>query len=660
MEVAVKDRDEFRELLKGVENVAIFACKLCFKEFERDRSDELEGIREAIEAAGKNIAVIEEIDFLCIRTSTEKVLTTIDLDKVDAIVTSSCGVGTQLLASISEKPVVAGADTMGGALFRGFVPEGEAGKLCRACGQCVLNYTGGICPVSYCPKFLLNGPCGGAVNGKCEVDGERDCVWLKIYERLKRQGRTDLMKGGVRVMDHGRPAFDEVKSLADDATARRGLGFYGGVFPLEMKEATAGSEIETLPMPEILVVPVSQQIGAPNAAAVRVGDEVKMGDLIAKADAFVSAPVHSPVSGKVMAIEARPHPVIPVEVKAIVIENDHKDTLSESVAPGKSVNDLTGDEIIEIVRDKGIVGMGGAMFPTHVKIRPVKPIDLLIINGCECEPFLTADHRMMVEKPGEIVEGIRLIAKAAGVKECIIAVEDNKLDAVEALKKFEWGGVRVEVLRTKYPQGSERMLVWRLTGKEVPKDGGLPLDVGVVVSNVGTAYAVYDAVVNGMPLIERVVTITGDGIKRPGNYRVRVGTPISYLLEEVSDIPPRELLSKKRVKVGGAMMGIVQSTLDVPVLKGTSGVTVLPLPDIEAGESDRCIRCGNCVSACPMELMPHRLWHCVKERDVERLKEYAVYNCIECGCCEYICSAKLPLVGFLKEGKRMLKDAENR
>ncbi len=660
MEIAVKDRDEFQELLEGVKSVAIFACKLCFKEFDRDASDELEGVKGAIEAAGIKIPVIKEIDFLCNRSSTEKVLGTVDLGKVDAIVTSSCGVGTQLLAAVTDLPVIAGVDTVGGSLFEGFVPEGETGKLCRACGQCVLNYTGGICPVAYCAKSLLNGPCGGAMDGKCEVDSERDCIWLKIYERLKRQGRTEVMLGEVRVRDYNRPTFDEIKGLTTEAVERRELNFYGGVFPLEMKEETEHKAIEALPVPDTLVVPVNQHIGAPNTAVVKVGDEVKMGDLIAKADAFVSAPVHSPVSGKVVAIEKRPHPVIPADVEAVIIENDGKDTLSDSVVPAKSASDLTGDEIIEIVRDKGLVGMGGAMFPTHVKIKPTKPVDLLILNGCECEPFLTADHRMMLEKTEGIVEGMKLIAKASNVKECIIAVEDNKPDAIEALKKFEGDNIRVEVLKTKYPQGAERMLVWRLTGKEVPKAGGLPLDVGVVVSNVGTAYAVYDAVVNGMPLIERVMTITGDEIKRPGNYSVRVGTLLSYLLGEMSDVSPKELLSKKRVKMGGLMMGIVQYSLDVPVLKGTSGMTVIPLPDIVAEETDSCIRCGRCVSACPMELTPHQLWYYVKEKDIGGLKEYAVYDCIECGCCEYICSAKLPLVGLFKEGKQMLRDAEKK
>ncbi len=658
MDIAVKQQSEFQELLKGTKNVAILACKLCLKEFERDGSEEVDDLKEAILASGKKVSMISEIDFLCNSTTTKKALGELDLDKVDAIVTSACGVGTQVLATIVEIPIIAGADTIGGKLFGGFATEG--GKLCRACGECVLNSTGGICPVAYCAKSLLNGPCGGAKEGKCEVDSERDCAWLNIYDRLKRQGRTDVMLGEVRVRDYNRPSFDDLKGLAGGVVEQRDLNFYGGVFPLEMKEETEESAIETLPVPDTLIVPVRQHIGAPNIAVVKVGDEVKMGDLIAETDAFVSAPVHSPVSGKVVAIEPRPHPTLLMDVEAVVIENDHKDTLSDAVKPAKSVDDLTPDEIVKIVRDKGLVGMGGAMFPTHVKLKPNKPVDLLILNGCECEPFLTADHRVMVEKAEGIVKGMKLIAKAAGIKKCIIAVEDNKPDAVEALKKFEDDNIKVEVLKTKYPQGAERMLVWRLTGKEVPKAGGLPLDVGVIVSNVGTAYAVYDAVINGMPLIERVMTITGDSIKKPGNYMVRIGTPLSYLVGQVSDTTPEELISKKRVKMGGLMMGILQESLDVPVLKGTSGLTVIPLSDIEAADSDKCIKCGRCVSVCPMELMPHSLWYYAKEKDAKRLGELAVNDCIECGCCEYICSAKLPLVNVFKDGKQVLRDADSK
>lgn len=654
MELVVKPEKEIDELLSGIKSVAVLACKSCFKEFETDRSEELEGLKTALKGAGKEVPEIKELDFLCNRNSTEKAMGELDLKKVDAIVSSCCGVGTQVLATITEKPIIAGVDTLGGGLYGGFFPDDT--KLCRACGECVLNYTGAICPVAYCAKSLLNGPCGGAKDGKCEVDSEKDCIWLKIYERLKDQDRIDVMLGEPKIRDFNRPTFDQMKGWTVDAIERREVGFYGGVYPIEMKEKTEGLAIEKLPVPDILIVPLSQHIGAPCETAVSVGDEVKMGQLIGKTTGYVSAPIHSPVSGRVVAIEPRPHPTMPGDCTSIVIENDGKDSLSESLVKNKSTDKLTPEEIIEIVRDKGLVGMGGAMFPTHVKIKPNESVDLLIINGCECEPFLTADHRMMLEHAEGIVEGMKLIARASGIEQCIIAVEDNKPDAVDTLKKFAGDGVKVEVIKTKYPQGAERMLVYRLTGKTVPR-GGLPLDVGVVVSNVGTAYAVYEAVVKGIPLIERVITITGDGITRPGNYMVKVGTPFSDLLRAVMDDYRDDLPTIKTVKMGGLMMGIKQASLDVPVVKGTSGITITPLPDIEIDESRKCVKCGRCVSVCPMELKPHLLWYYTTEKEVKGLKENSVPDCIECGACEYICSARLPLVGLFKEAKVLVRDA---
>ncbi len=653
MNVAVKPIAELGELLDGKKNVAVLACKLCLKEFSEDRSEELSEIKTALEASGKKITDIRELDFMCNRTFTEKVVGELDLGKIDAVVSSSCGVGTQVLASLIDKPVISGVDTFGGGLYEGFHPADS--KQCRACGQCVLNYTAGICPVAYCAKSLLNGPCGGAKEGKCEVDSEKDCIWLKIHERLKKQGRVDLMRGDIRLRDYNNPTFAEIISLKTEAANRRDMNFYGGLYPLEMKEETEKKPIEMAPVPDILVIPLSQHIGAPNDPVVKVGDTVKMGQVIGKTDAYVSSPIHSPVSGKVIAIEPRPHPVMPNDVPAIVIENDKKDTTDESCVPKGDIEKLTPEQIIEIVRDKGLVGMGGAMFPTHVKIKPTKPLDLLILNGCECEPYLTADHRMMLEHTEEIVRGMRLIAKASGVDKCIIAVEDNKPDAAEALRAFAGDGVSVEVLKTKYPQGAERMLVYRLTGRTVPR-GGLPLDVGVVVSNVGTAYAIYDAVANGMPLIKRAITISGDGVKKPGNYMVRIGTPFSDLLKNYIETQPGDLIGKKMIKMGGRMMGIRQSSLDGSVVKGTSGITIYPLPDIAIDESRQCIRCGRCLSVCPMELNPHLLWYYTNKKDAGSLQKLGAQDCIECGCCEYICSAKLPLVSLFKDAKLIVRE----
>jgi electron transport complex protein RnfC len=345
------------------------------------------------------------------------------------------------------------------------------------------------------------------------------------------------------------------------------------------------------------------------------------------------------------------------DVPAIVIENDKKDTLDESCVPSDAPESLSGEQIIEIVRDKGLVGLGGAMFPTHVKIKPNKPVDLLILNGCECEPYLTADHRMMLEHTEEIVLGMKLIAKAAGVKKCIIAVEDNKQDAADALQKYEGDGVSVEVLHTKYPQGAERMLVFKLTGKTVPR-GGLPLDVGVVVSNVSTAYAVYEAVYQGIPLIKRAITISGDVVKKPGNYLVRVGTPFVDLLTPLVDIPVAELPQKRVIKMGGRMMGIVQYDLSGSVLKGTSGMTFHPILDVDIDPERNCVQCGRCVAVCPMELKPHLLWYYTnREKNEKMLAELGAADCVECGCCEYICAAKLLLVSTIKYSKQLVREA---
>lgn len=652
MELTLKPQAEMERLLEGIERVALLACKCCFKEFVTDRSDGVEDLEKAIIDSGRELVCVEEMDFICNSRSTEQALAKLDLSGVDAIVTYSCGIGTQTLAALTEKLVLPFSNSEGYTAFGGFYPTDT--KHCRACGQCVLNETAGICPVAYCAKGLLNGPCGGAKGGKCEVSKEKDCIWLKIYERLNQQGRLDAMRGEARTRDYGRPSFKQQQKLAAEATERRAESFPGGVHPLEEKDLTAGLAIRKAAVPKVLVVPLSQHIGVACEPLVAVGDTVKMGQVIGKSDAFVSAPIHSPVSGKVLAVEARPHPVISVPVKAIVIENDGQDTLDDS-CKGRAASDVTPRQILEIVRDKGIVGMGGAMFPTHVKIKPNEKVETLILNGCECEPWLTADHRMMVEQAGKIVEGMKLTAKALGIGRCIIAVEENKPDAAEALKAAAGEEVEVQVLPTKYPQGAERMLVYKLTGRTVPK-GGLPLDVGCVVSNVSTCVAICEAVTEGLPLIKRVMTLTGSGLTAPGNYEVRIGTLMSDLLAPLASVPAGELPTRRTVKMGGPMMGLVQRSLNVPVVKGTTGITVLPQPEVPVSEERVCIRCGRCMEVCPMDLKPQQLWYYVKEQDWAKLAELGANDCIECGCCEYLCSTKLPLVSMIKTAKQKLRE----
>lgn len=648
MELAVKAQGEIGGLLEGASRVAVIACKLCFKQFERDMSEEVGQVKAALAESGKEVVAELDQDFLCNLNSTGKAMAKLDLSGVDAVVTCCCGVGTQVVASLTDKPVIPAANTVGGTSYEGFEPVES--KLCMACAQCVLNQTGGICPVAYCAKSLLNGPCGGAKNGKCEVNKEKECAWLVIYDRLKKTGRVQAMMGETRLRDHNRPTWKQRDKLSRQVAETRDLNFYGGVYPVEHKELTEQRPIEVLPAPALAVVPMIQHIGAPCRPTVRVGDAVKLGQLIGDTEGYVSAPIHSPVSGRVVAIEKRPHPVVGTDVEAVVIENDGLDTLDPSCTPCEAPQALSGDEIVEIVQARGLVGLGGAMFPTHVKLKPHKRVDTLIVNGCECEPFLTADHRVMVERADAVVRGMRLVAKAIGVSRCIIGIEDNKPDAAEAVRAAAGADAEVVVIHTKYPQGAERMLVKRLTGRQVPL-GGLPLDVGIVVSNVSTCYAVYEAVCRGLPLTRRVITVSGLDVARPGNYEVRVGTPIREVLARACDRAPDALLSDRVIRMGGPMMGLAQSSIDAPVVKGTSGLTVLPQAEIEPDDQRRCVRCGRCVAVCPMELEPHLLWYYAVREDWETLKKLGVLDCIECGCCEYICASKLPLVSLFKRAK---------
>lgn len=650
MELTPKPDDEIQELLDGVDSVVLLACKSCFTEYISDESGAVEALSGSIAEAGKKVSSAVEADFLCLERTTSELVDSLDLDDADAIATYSCGVGTQVVAGMTDKLVLPMGNAEGYRFFGGFYPTDN--KLCGACGECVLNETGGICPVAYCSKGLVNGPCGGAQNGKCEMDEDKDCVWMEIYERLKEQDRLESMRSGVRIPSRNKPGFAEEAERAEEARRKRDESFPGGVHPLEEKEPTAGESIREAPVPDVLVVPLTQHIGQQCLPTVKAGDEVRMGQVIGQSEAFVSAPVHAPVSGKVVAVEKRPHPVISTGVTSVIIENDHKGTPDPSVQSRSDVESMSNEEIIQAVREKGVTGMGGAMFPTHVKLQPKDPVDVLILNGCECEPYLTADHRMMLEETDRILNGLRLIARVLGVDRCIVAIEENKPDAIEVMREKAGEAIEVESLPTKYPQGAERMLVQALTGREVPADG-LPIDVGAVVSNVGTAAGVHDAVAGGMPLIERVVTVGGPEVENPTNYRVRIGTPFAGLLRKHLG---EDLTDGQVVKMGGPMMGLDQASLDVPVIKGTTGITVLSQPDIPKDEERTCVRCGRCVEVCPMGLQPHQLWYHITNENWEKLAGLNVNDCIECGACDYICSSKLPLVELIQRAKKTTRE----
>lgn len=428
--------------------------------------------------------------------------------------------------------------------------------------------------------------------------------------------------------------------------------FPGGTHPHEGKNGKAvnsGNAIRELPAPQRVVIPLSQHIGAPATALVAKGDTVLMGQKIAEAGGFVSAPVHASVSGKVLGIESV-EVASGAVVPAIVIENDFKDTWAE-LHPSDHPETLTAAELQAIVREAGIVGMGGATFPTSVKLTPAqgKTIEMLVINGAECEPYLTADHRLMLEKSAEIIDGLHLMMLALDVKEAVIGVEENKLDAIQALvsaaKDVE--GITVKALPVMYPQGGEKQLIYACTRRKVPA-GGLPIDVGCVVCNVGTVYAIQQAIREGKPLIQRVATM-GGLVNNPGNYLIRVGATVENLIDACGG------LQSGAVKLisGGPMMGMALHTAEIPMTKGTSGVLALGKEAAEA-EENPCINCGRCVQACPMRLVPTKLDLLIRAGNYDEAEKKGVLNCMECGACTFVCPAKRLLTQSCRMGKRVI------
>ncbi len=426
--------------------------------------------------------------------------------------------------------------------------------------------------------------------------------------------------------------------------------FSGGIHPPQHKSLSSESPVEILPLPERVYIPLSQHTGAIAEPTVPVGDGVRAGEKVGDSTAFVSATVHASVSGKVSAISVHPHPVSGKQ-KAIVIEREGDEWVEpeghaeyEALSPG---------EIGRIIRSAGIVGLGGAAFPTAVKISPPEHvrIDSLILNGAECEPYLTADYRLMVENAEEIVAGMNILMYALGVSGGYVAIEDNKPLALGEMERAASVDTRIEVVpvRTKYPQGSEKQLIKAVLDREVPS-GGLPMDVGVVVNNVGTAAAVREAVVLGKPLVERVVTVTGPNIRQPRNLRVRIGTPFKDLI----DFCGGAVRDVVKLIAGGPLMGIAQYSLETPVIKGTSGIIVFGAEDIKDSEEVQCLRCGFCIDTCPMGLIPCDLVTYIEKEQWDEVKRFGITDCMECGSCAYVCPAKRPLVQLIKYGKAKL------
>ena len=642
----LKGRDELASVLTGTDNLFIIACNKCFKEFETVDEPDCDEFEKIVSEEGKTITGSAKVDFLCNKVQTERKLQDMIPEGTEHVFVISCGLGVQTVADMVNVPVYAAADSLN---YRGHHGMALTKKSCDACAQCYLNVTGGVCPIVACSKSLVNGQCGGAKNGKCEVDSSKDCAWEKIYRRLEKQGRLDeFLNQPVQMRDYSKADHKFVTEYVKSVRENRLDGYYGGVHPTERKEFTERLPLERFPDPETVVIPLSMHAGAPANPVVQVGDTVKVGQVIGESAGFISSPVHSSVSGTVTAIENHGH-ATRGECLSVVIRSDGKNTLHESVQPHKGLDDLTPDEIVEIVRDAGIVGMGGAGFPTSVKLKPAKPVDTILLNGCECEPLLTADHRVLLEFADDVIFGLKAIIKATGAEKGLIVIEDNKPDAIELMKEKTAGydNMDVVVARTKYPQGAEKMLIKRVTGRKVPS-GGLPADVGCIVSNISTTKAISDAIQKGMPLIERVVTVTGEKLKKPGNYIVKIGTNTKDLIDYCGGLTDDDVT----IKAGGPMMGFVLSDLNVPIMKGSNGIIAV---ETDHTVEQPCIKCGRCMDVCPMELSPLYFAKYADEENWQGMKDKNVMDCVECRCCEYICSSKIPLVAKIKAGKNAVR-----
>jgi len=428
-----------------------------------------------------------------------------------------------------------------------------------------------------------------------------------------------------------------------------GRGFRGGVHPADEKHRTQGKPVESVPLPERLFVPLSQHIGAPARATVKKGDRVLAGQVIAEPVGFVSVPVHAPTSGTVRGVDLCPHPLGSPQ-PAVEIEVDGEDAWADPLAPIPDPFDAAPEVLRRRALDAGLVGMGGATFPTHVKLSPPPEvqIDTVILNGVECEPYLTADHRLMLEEPQKVLSGLRAILAVFGLRKGWIGIEENKPDAIELMGRLarDAGFAEVVPLRVRYPQGAEKQLIHAVVGRDVPS-GALPMAVGSVVQNVGTAAAFWDALSAGRPLVERVATVTGPAVREPRNLRFRVGTPVSHLLDLCGGLTE----DAAKVVLGGPMMGLAQHDLSVPATKGCSGVLCLPGNMVRTAPPGPCIACGRCVDGCPMGLSPTTIVRFIDHELVAEADEWNALDCIECGCCSFSCPAGIPLVHSIRYAK---------
>ena len=676
----LKNENELVSLLEGRDNFFVVSCNACFSVF--DNGDDgaptvKDEFFDLLKTLGKTVSGCADIDFLCNKRLTGETLVDVLPPGVSNIFVLSCGLGVQTIRALMPPgiSVFAVCDTL---------PEDGANRgmaltdfRCNACGQCFLNETGGICPIYECSKSLLNGQCGGAKGGKCEVDRDKECAWERIYKRqtTKDEETTPSLRAtpprrGIippKIRDYSKVSGKKIRQYVDAIRSKRFEGFYGGVYPDDWKNFSENLPLIPFPgsraaldAPDIFTIPLKQHAGAPALPLVSTGGTVKVGQKIGGADGSFSSNIHSSVSGIVLAVEPCPHSYKNEKILSVIIKSDGKNELHDSIIPAdnpkKLLQNLTPEQIIESIREKGVVGMGGAAFPTPLKMdfgkntNPQAAEDsqltserqTIIINGCECEPLLTVDHRVMLDYADEVVFGTKAVLKATGAAKAIIAIEDNKPDAIAHMqsKTVSLPNIEVMAVKVKYPQGSEKMLIKRVLGKTVPP-GGLPKDIGALVFNVCTMKAVSDALRLGKPLIERPLSVSGAMIREPGNFLVKIGTPIRDVINFCGIKTDGNVV----IIHGGPMMGFEIKNLDAPVTKGMNGIIAIKR---DCFDSTECIKCGRCADVCPMKLMPLYFSKYADKQELNEQEKNALNECIECGCCDYVCPAKIRITDAVR------------
>jgi electron transport complex protein RnfC len=651
----LKSDEEIIRLLEGKDDFLVLACNKCFKKFTGDIEPECEYFLSLAKDHGKNITNSIICDFLCNSFKIEKLLDSLfvryslsDGMPFSSILVISCGIGTQTIAGLVDYPVFTLCDSIGTAENHGLA---LTEKLCSSCGQCFLKDTGGICPITDCAKGLINGQCGGEKDGKCETDSEKNCAWLKISERLSSAKKRAIFKHDIKLYDNSKIKTAQIKTVSNELRKKRYESFYGGLHLKDKKELTNHLPLVKLPPPKKVIIPMSQHAGMSADPIVRVGDHVKRGQKVGEAVGVLSSSVHASVSGIVTEITSRYHPNSSDDSIAITIESDGKDTLHKSVIPIGYWEDLDIEDIDAIIAEKGIVGMGGAGFPTPVKLKSPKPIDTIILNGCESEPYITADHRIMLEYAQDVLVGLNILLKSTEAQRGVIVIGDNKRDAIANFLNITSEKPFIDILpvKVKYPQGAEKMLISRALGRKL-SSGQRPYDVGVIVINVSTAKAIADAFQKGLPLVERAVTVSGSMVKHPGNFLAHIGTPVKDFLTfcEISDVNDDMVIS-----LGGPMMGVDVHELNVPIIKGTNGIIVSHAP-VAVPVSPECVRCGRCVDVCPMELLPLYYPIHAADEDWDAFNAYAVSDCMECGCCDYVCPSRISIRKAIRLGKEAI------